>query len=437
MPIKVSENGELVSSPPLQFRSEAVQEIISNKPGYLIRYGNTLFFIILVLMFIACWFIQYPDLVAVNAKLTSVNAPKTVVCKTDGKLIKLLVNEGDSLKANAVIGYMESTANHEQVMQLSVLLDTVSLLTDNNSTEILPHYFNYAWPGLGELQQPYQIFLQAYNTFSNYIQGGFYLQKKTILVSDINNLQLQHETLNEEKEIQQQDLSLAQKTFDMNDTLKKQKVISDLEYRNEKSKLLNKSLSIPQINSSLINNASQQNEKQKEIKELENAIAQQQSIFQQALNTFKNQVDEWKKKYLLTAPTGGTVSFAGFLQENQQLKTGEIICYINTGNSSYYAEVTVPQANFGKVKTGEQVLLKFPAYPDAEFGSVVGKIDFISRIPTDSGYVAKVSLPNGLTTSYKKQIQYRDGLMANGEIITENMRLLKRFYYNIYKQVSR
>ena len=223
----------------------------------------------------------------------------------------------------------------------------------------------------------------------------------------------------------------------MNDTLKKYKIISDLEYRNEKSKLLNKALSLPQINSALITNETQQVEKLKEIKELENTIAQQQSIFQQALNTFKSQVDEWKKRYLLIAPENGILSYSGFIQENQQLKNGQTVCYINPGNTSYYAELTIPQSNFGKVKTGQEVLLRFNAYPDAEFGSVVGKVDFISAIPTDSGYLAKINLPNGLITIYKKQIQYRDGLTANGEIITENMRLLERFYYNIYKQVKR
>lgn len=155
------------------------------------------------------------------------------------------------------------------------------------------------------------------------------------------------------------------------------------------------------------------------------------------MNTFKSQTDEWRKKYLLIAPENGTVSYTGFIQENQQMKSGETICYINPGNSSYYAELTIPQSNFGKVKTGQEVLLKFNAYPDAEFGSVVGKVEFISQVPTDSGYIAKISLPYGLTTNYKKQIQYRDGLTANGEIVTENMRLLERFYYNIYKQVKR
>lgn len=97
----------------------------------------------------------------------------------------------------------------------------------------------------------------------------------------------------------------------------------------------------------------------------------------------------------------------------------------------------VPQANFGKVKTGEKVLLKFQAYPNAEYSSVIGKVAFIAHVPTDNGYLVKVVLPKGLTTNYNKQIQYHGGLVATGEIITAERRLLQQLYQNLYSEVSR
>jgi HlyD family secretion protein len=375
--------------------------------------------------------------VIAQAKLNSINAPKAVVTKTDGKLIKLNVAENDKVYTGEIIGYMESTANHEKVLKLSAYLDTLSQMIVQSQDEKLLQLKNITFSDIGELQQPYQTFTESFVTFSDYISNGFYLKKKQMLIVDMNMLKAQHNNLLAEKKLQEKDLSLAQKTFDMNDTLKKQKVISDLEYRNEKSKLITKQLSIPQINASIISNENEQTAKQKEILELENTIAQQRLIFQEALNTFKSAVNDWKKKYLLTASVSGTISFTTFLQENEELKANEIICYIKPANSSYYAEMFIPQSNFGKVKTGQKVLLKFQAYPDAEFGSVTGKIDFISSIPSDSGYLAKVSLPYGLITNYKKQIQFREGLIANGQIITENMRLLQRFYYNIFNQMKR
>jgi len=257
-----------------------------------------------------------------------------------------------------------------------------------------------------------------------------------MLNNDMVYLQKLHSTLLQQQSLMQQDVSLADTTFKAHEVLRKEKVISAMDYRNEKSKLLAKEISLPQISSSIISNEGMQNEKLKEITELENQIQQQKGIFIQALNTFKSHVEDWKKKYLLIAPVDGTVSFSSFLQENQQLRMGQVICFINPGNSNYYVEALIPQYNFGKIKTGQEVQLKFQAYPYQEFGSVKGKIEFISNIPSDSGYLAKLALPRGLVTNYQKSIQYRTGLSLQADIITDKRRLLERFFSNFRSKLN-
>jgi HlyD family secretion protein len=257
-----------------------------------------------------------------------------------------------------------------------------------------------------------------------------------MLLRDKNNLEKLHANLLNQKELEEQDLELSQKTFDANQTLRDKKVLSELDYNDEKSRYINKKLSIPQMNNTIIGNESEQNAKQKEIAELDNTITQQKIIFQQALSTLKSQIDEWEKKYLLIAPIAGKVTFVALIQENQQLQSAQTICYINPENSHYFAESIIPQNNFGKVAIGQKVLLKFPSYPFQEYGAVYGKIEFISHIATDAGYFAKVELPNGLETNYGKQIQYRDGLQGEAEIITKDLRLLERFYYDLIKQIK-
>ena len=430
-----------------------IQEIISNKPPFIVRWGTVYFFFVLVLIGLISWFIQYPDVVTVKAKLTSLNAPKAIVAKSDGQLIKLFAKENNIVQKDQVIGFMESTANPETILHLSKILDSVQILFNNNKTEDAVKIFNsfsafngasYSSPtggdqegALGELQQPYQTFIQSFIVFKSYLSNGFYLRKKTILMNDMVNLQRLNANLQRQKNLQEQDLNLAQQTYTANEQLKNDSVISAFEYRNESSKLINKKLNLPQTTSSIVNNEGSQNEKRKEILQLEDQISQQKNIFVQALNTFISQVDEWKKKYLLIAPVEGKIAFSGIIQEHQQLHSNQIICFVNAENSQYFAEIYIPQFNLGKVRTGQQVLLKLPSYPYQEYGSLTGKIEFISTIPTDSGYLAKVVLPNGFRTNYNKSIQYKDGLVAQGEIITQNMRLLERFYYNIIKQIRK
>lgn len=441
-PISITEHATDITTNAVSSRNtfadhgNEIEEIISNKPPLIVRWGTVYFLLVLLLLSIICWFIQYPDIVNTKAKLTSINAPKEVITKTSGKLVNLFAKEGEKAIKGSILGYIESTANHQEVILLSKNVDTILTLANKNNIERLLSYLTYNYQNLGELQQSHQTFQQSFLNFRNYISGGFYLRKKEMLTIDFSYLQQLHSNLLQQKGLNVEDLELSQKTFDANQSLKKDKVISDLDYRNEGSKLINKKLTLPQINSAIITNESQQNEKQKEILELDNTIAQQKITFLQSLNTFKSLIDDWKQKYLLTAPIDGKIAFATFLQENQQLQTNQIFCFINPENTQYYAEIFIPQANFGKIRNGQDVLLKFPSYPFSEYGSVKGKIDFISNIGTDSGYLARVNLPEGLKTSYNKQIQFRNGLLAQGEIITENLRLLERFYYNIVKQVK-
>jgi HlyD family secretion protein len=429
-----SENGNMNNNNLL--RSSEVKEIISHKPGFIIRWGITIFFLLLLLIVGTTFFIHYPDVVQARVKLTSINAPKEVKANTAGKLIKLNAVEGSFVQQGQLLGFMESRANHYEVMMLSQTIDSLQMLMDKNQLEIIPKYLLGPYQNLGEVQPAYQTFMQGFILFKQYLSTGYYSKKKNMLQADMTYLKRLHTNLTEQKEMQQQDLGLAKETFDANATLKDQKVISALDYRNEKSRYIGKAMSIPQINSAIINNESSQHEKEKEILQLENEIVQQKGIFSQVLNTLKSQVDDWENKYLLVAPIDGRIAFTGFIQENQQLQNNQTVCFINPENSNYYAEILISQNNFGKVRQGQKVLLKLPSYPYQEYGAVEAKLEFISNIATDSGYIAKADLPDGLKTNYGKQVQYRDGLIALGEIITDDLRLSDRMLNSIKQFVK-
>jgi multidrug resistance efflux pump len=419
-----------------------IEEIISHKPPALVRWGTVYFLLLLMLIALICWFIQYPDIVVAQARLNSVNAPKQVLTRTDGKLLKIAVKENDKVEAGQIMGYMESIANPTLVMEIDKQLNSINDLIRQNRTDEIIQFFpsNSSALGisqedskssigaLGELQMPYQTFIQSFITFKDFLSTGFFLKKKKMLATDMQNIQKLHEILDIQNSLLQQDLALNNENFKMSESLAHDSVISVLDYRNEKSKLIARQLTLPQINASIVSNESLQNEKRKEIAELENQIIVQKNTFIQALLTMKSQIQTWESKYLLKAPVSGTVSFTGFFQESQEMSSGQILFNVVPDNISYYIEMLIPQYNFGKVKQGQEVLLKFQAYPYEQYGSVLGKIEYISNSSTDSGYLAKVVLPYGLMTNYKKNLQCRNGLFAQADIITENMRLLERFY---------
>jgi len=423
--------------------SAAIKDIISYKPVWIVRNGIMLFLIIITGMILMTFFIEYPDIVNTNAKLVSVNPPVELKTKVAGKLMRLYAKEKDSVAKGTIIGEMESLADAGKVMELSVSTLRVKQLMDASETANAIRFFESSYTkkgwdvGLGEVQEAYHIFMSSFHVFSQYLESGFYFRKKRMLNTDIGFLQRLQQNLLQQQLMQREDVALAEKTFEANESLSKDKVISAFDYRNEKSKLIGKSLSLPQLSASLISNESTMHEKRKEILQLENEIAQQKNIFIQSLNSFIAALEQWQTNYLIKAPVSGNIAFSDFIQENQFYPINQTICFVNPNNTQFYAQVQIPQNNFGKIKAGQEVQLKLPAYPYQEFGSIKGQLDFIAAIPSDSGFIGKIILPEGLHTSQQKQLQYREGLKASAAIITSDRKLSDRVLSSLTSHFDR
>ncbi len=90
-------------------RSEMAQEIISRQPGFLEKWSLLVFLAILLLIFSGTWFVHYPDVVTTRAIILAENAPKEIIVRQEGLLTKLIVKNGQLVKRNDVIGWIENT----------------------------------------------------------------------------------------------------------------------------------------------------------------------------------------------------------------------------------------------------------------------------------------------------------------------------------------
>ena len=64
-----------------------------------------------------------------------------------------------------------------------------------------------------------------------------------------------------------------------------------------------------------------------------------------------------------------------------------------------------------------------------------GEVTSISLTPDNEGfYLIDVSLPKYLITSYNKEIPFRQEMIGTAEIITEDLRLLERLFYQ-FRQI--
>ncbi len=419
---------------PTELRSEEVQELIARPPRWLLRWGITLVALVLVGVLTGAWVIRYPDVVRASFKLTSLNAPKAVLTRSEGKLMRLLVSEGTEVKAGQPMAYLESTARHEDVLRLMAELERAGNLARRDQLEQLTTFNRHDFHQLGELQASFQTFEQAHIQLQAYLAGGFYSQKKVMLQREVQDLAALAANLGEQRSLQQRDQQLAQDDFEVQQKLASDNVIAPLELKREESKRLARDFPIQQTGAALLNNGVAQRAKQKEILELDQQVAEQRDQFLQMLNTLRSAAEAWKAKYVVSAPVAGRVVFPSFVQESQHLTLGQELVYVVPAHTEFFGELRVPQQNFGKVKTGQTVLVKFSGYPFQEFGAVRGRVESIAEVPVrDSVFLAKVALPAGLTTNFGKTLSYKTGMSASAEILTDETRLLEKLFYNLRK----
>lgn len=68
----------------------------------------------------------------------------------------------------------------------------------------------------------------------------------------------------------------------------------------------------------------------------------------------------------------------------------------------------------------------------------MGRIKNISAIPNEDGlYLVDAELPKSLTTSYGKNLEFKQEMHGTAEIVTQDLRLAERFFYQLKELIDR
>lgn len=430
---------DMPHTPEIDSSSEAVRDYLEQIPNRLIRWGTIILCSVLLILFAITWFIEYPSIVRSDFKLISAEGPKPIIAKVNGRLERLFVNDNQIVKKGQTLGYIENTAVHEEVLNLDKELSQLVTIVNQKDLAKLKDWRLKNYQNLGDVQTSYQDFQKVYVQTLALFSEGYYQQKQNFLKRDIQELNHLTQNLRNQKVILNQDVALQEKEFKMNQSLYKQNIIAPADLNKEESKLLAKKIPIKNTETFLINNIMLIRTKEKELLDLDKLVLEQKETFKQSLNTLRSVIALWKNTYILTTPSEGVVNFTGSLQAKQNLKADSIVLYIANRKNEYLGEIKIPQDNFGKIKIGQTVLVKFQGYPFEEFGAAQGQIKSIAQIPTpeNKSFYATVILPNGQKTTNNTSITFRNGMTASAEIITENKTLAERLFYSFKKSIRR
>ena len=99
----------------------------------------------------------------------------------------------------------------------------------------------------------------------------------------------------------------------------------------------------------------------------------------------------------------------------------------------FEGQAEMPITRSGKVRIGQQVNIKLNNFPYEEYGMIIGKVSNISLTPSNDRYIVKVNLENGLNTTYGKKLKFNQKMKGTAEIVTEDLRLIQRIFYQFRK----
>jgi multidrug efflux pump subunit AcrA (membrane-fusion protein) len=417
----------------LHLRSEEVQEILTYVPNWMIRWGMTFVFTIIVMLLFISWLIKYPDIIATEVIVTTSIPPEKIFTKINGKMDVILVENNSGVNKNELLAVIENSANYKDVILLKSITDSITV---NNANFYFP-IEKLPVLTLGEITTDFIIFE---NNYSNYLLNRDLNPYKNEDMANKMSVTQAKQRLNIlifQKELNSKELLLKEKDLIRKKTLFTKGVIAEQEYEMKQLELIQSRKShegmdaqISQLKEALSNSkkllkGGQINKTFEETNLFKNVI---QSFFQ-----LKKSIKDWEFKYALKSSIKGKVSFLTIWNENQTVNSGEnIFTIIPSKNSSYLGKVMAPAHNSGKIKAGQSVNVRLSNYPDTEFGTLNGLVENISLFPDKEGYyLIDVSLDRELITSYNKKIEFQQEMIGSAEIITEDLRLIERFFYQL------
>ncbi|WP_299271746.1 HlyD family efflux transporter periplasmic adaptor subunit [uncultured Psychroserpens sp.] len=417
----------------IELRSEQVQDILDAIPNWMILWGNTLIMLLIIMLLCISWFVKYPDIINAKAVVTTEIPSQKIYGKVTGKLNALLVSDNQEVGKSQPLAIIENSANYQDVFMLKEVLDTITInkKTVNFPIDSMPILF------LGDIDTQYALFENSYIQYKLNKELQPFSNEALANQYSISELNQRFQSLNAQKRINKKELEFKNKELQRHKSLFDKGVISaqsyeskQLEYAQTERNYKNFETSISQIKERISN--AHKTSKGSKINQIKEEMGLLKNVIQ-SFNQLKNAIKAWEQMYVLQSAINGQVSFLNYYNTNQTVNQGDLVFTIIPNESStFIAKLKTPAQNSGKIKIDQTVNVKVDNFPKSEFGVLNGKVMYISAIPDKDGlYLVNVKLPKELVTSYNKKIEFKQEMLGSAEIITEDLRLIERFFYQL------
>ncbi|WP_285820125.1 HlyD family secretion protein [Bacteroides acidifaciens] len=426
--------------PEIELRSEEFNEVLSAVPAWIVRWGITMIACVVLMLLVGSAVFKYPDVISSTVTLTGTTPVSAVVARTSGKLQELYVGNNQQVKANTLLAVIENPAGTNDILRLKELLrqaenslDTIALVPSQQLR-------------LGSLQSLYSSFYLSMSEYRQFKELAYHLKKIELVKARIVKNEVYYRNMLKQKDLSAAQAKIAHQQYARDSLLGVKGLVSKEAVEEAYSRYLQSSLSAENMERSLENLQIQLAQMNESLYDTEYQYLDQKNTLETQLRSLVNQlraeIDAWEINYALITPIDGEITLTQYWTNNQNVTAGNVVFNIvPTNQGEIVGKAMLPTERSGKVKKGQKVNIRFSNYPDKEFGIVKGIVENISLIPVldvqnAKSYMVDIQLPNGLRTSYNKDLPFLPEMEGQADIITEDISLLERFLMPIRKVIT-
>jgi len=132
------------------------------------------------------------------------------------------------------------------------------------------------------------------------------------------------------------------------------------------------------------------------------------------------------------------VAFTKYWSENQSVTIDQsVLSVVPEETGDFVGRINLKMQRSGKVEIDQLVNIKLSGFPYLEYGMIRGIVSSKSLVPASDAYIIEVSLPNGLTTLYGRELDFTQNMQGTAEIVTEDLRLIQKIINPFRYLISR
>ncbi|WP_045422389.1 HlyD family secretion protein [Vibrio jasicida] len=273
--------------------------------------------------------------------------------------------------------------------------------------------------------------------------------ERQALIEDIDRLNSEIMTSQNVVDLSKRELSLTKKLTDKQKSLLKGKYLSELDYQKQQLDLIAKQ---SQVETYTLNLQRLEREKQNVVKNLSN-LTLNLNIALKDLDKQLEAMKQSKMEFLyngdsqVRSPINGVIASV-LAEEGHSVTVGQPLLIIVPESEKAFVELYSPSRSIGFIKVGQNVRLRFDAFPYEKFGVQTGIVTSVSKsavapdmidnrrlinnIGVEGLYKVKVKLSKPTITVYGREENLVSGMTVVGDIELDTRKIYEWILEPLY-----